>query len=86
LGPGRRRLGGVGKPNHDAFWAYRASLAAFICRGNGQALDVGCGEGRVSREFDGMRLPGDRGRSRQPVRQGCHRSPIRSELHGGISD
>jgi hypothetical protein len=51
LGPGRRRLGGVGKPNHDAFWAYRASLAAFICRGNGQALDVGCGEGRVSREL-----------------------------------
>jgi len=39
------------KPNHDAFWAYRASLAAFIGRGNGKALDVGCGEGRVSREL-----------------------------------
>jgi SAM-dependent methyltransferase len=39
------------KPNHDAFWAYRASLAAFIGRGNGTALDVGCGEGRVSREL-----------------------------------
>ena len=36
-------------PNHDAFWAYRASLLAFIGRGQGQALDVGCGEGRVSR-------------------------------------
>lgn len=39
------------KPNHDAFWAYRAALAAFIGRGNGKALDVGCGEGRVSREL-----------------------------------
>ena len=39
------------KPNHDAFWAYRASLATFIGRGNGRALDVGCGEGRISREL-----------------------------------
>jgi 2-polyprenyl-3-methyl-5-hydroxy-6-metoxy-1,4-benzoquinol methylase len=39
------------EPNHDAFWAYRASLAAFIGRGNGKALDVGCGEGRISREL-----------------------------------
>jgi ubiquinone/menaquinone biosynthesis C-methylase UbiE len=38
-------------PNHDAFWAYRASLAAFIGGGCGEALDVGCGEGRVSREL-----------------------------------
>ena len=29
------------KPNHDAFWAYRASLTAFIGRGDGKALDVG---------------------------------------------
>jgi SAM-dependent methyltransferase len=36
-------------PNHDAFWAYRASLLAFIGQGSGDALDVGCGEGRVSR-------------------------------------
>ena len=36
-------------PNHDAFWAYRASLLGFIGRGEGAALDVGCGEGRVSR-------------------------------------
>ena len=39
------------KPNHDAFWAYRALLDAFIGRGNGKALDVGCGEGRISREL-----------------------------------
>jgi 2-polyprenyl-3-methyl-5-hydroxy-6-metoxy-1,4-benzoquinol methylase len=36
-------------PNHDAFWAYRAALLAFIGPGEGEALDVGCGEGRVSR-------------------------------------
>ena len=36
-------------PNHDAFWAYRGSLLSFIGKGTGDALDVGCGEGRVSR-------------------------------------
>src|ERR1700750_1611843 len=39
------------QPNHDAFWAYRDALVAFIGRGEGKALDVGCGEGRVSREL-----------------------------------
>jgi SAM-dependent methyltransferase len=41
-------------PNHDAFWAYRRSLAAFIGPGNGDALEVGCGEGRVSRELKAL--------------------------------
>ena len=36
-------------PNHDEFWAYRAVLRSFIGQGAGDALDVGCGEGRVSR-------------------------------------
>ena len=37
-------------PGHDAFWSYRAALAALIGPGGGAAaLDVGCGEGRVSR-------------------------------------
>jgi ubiquinone/menaquinone biosynthesis C-methylase UbiE len=36
-------------PNHDVFWAYRAALLAFIGRGEGDAIDIGCGEGRVSR-------------------------------------
>jgi SAM-dependent methyltransferase len=40
-------------PNHDAFWAYRESLIGFIGRGSGTALDVGCGEGRVSRLLTG---------------------------------
>jgi SAM-dependent methyltransferase len=41
-------------PNHDAFWAYRDSLVEFIGRGNSDALDVGCGEGRVSRELKAL--------------------------------
>jgi SAM-dependent methyltransferase len=41
-------------PNHDPFWAYRASLADFIGRGDGEVLDVGCGEGRVSRELKAL--------------------------------
>lgn len=38
-------------PGHDAFWAYRQALLAFIGTGQGKALDIGCGEGRVSREL-----------------------------------
>jgi 2-polyprenyl-3-methyl-5-hydroxy-6-metoxy-1,4-benzoquinol methylase len=30
-------------------WAYQDALPAFVGRGEGEALDVGCGEGRVSR-------------------------------------
>jgi SAM-dependent methyltransferase len=36
-------------PDHDAFWAYRGQLLDFIGTGEGNALEVGCGEGRVSR-------------------------------------
>jgi SAM-dependent methyltransferase len=36
-------------PGHDAFWAYQKSLVNFIERGQGEVLEVGCGEGRVSR-------------------------------------
>jgi 2-polyprenyl-3-methyl-5-hydroxy-6-metoxy-1,4-benzoquinol methylase len=43
------RLAWARTPNHDAFWAYRASLVSIIGPGAGEALDVGCGEGRVSR-------------------------------------
>ena len=37
------------RPGHDAFWSYRKRLAELIGPGRGEALDVGCGEGRVSR-------------------------------------
>jgi SAM-dependent methyltransferase len=42
-------IGWARAPNHDAFWAYRDSLIGFVGRGHGRALDLGCGEGRVSR-------------------------------------
>ncbi|WP_373353738.1 class I SAM-dependent methyltransferase [Pseudoroseicyclus sp. CXY001] len=35
-------------PGHDAYWAYEATLRSFIGPGSGAALDIGCGEGRVS--------------------------------------
>src|SRR6516225_8356915 len=38
-------------PGHDAFWSYRGAMAGFIGQGYGHALEVGCGEGRVSREL-----------------------------------
>jgi SAM-dependent methyltransferase len=53
-------------PNHDAFWAYRESLIAFVGRGAGEALDVGCGEGRVSRE---LKACGYRVTALDPVRE-----------------
>ena len=37
------------EPGHDAFWAYRDALIDWIGEGSGEALEVGCGEGRVSR-------------------------------------
>ncbi len=53
-------------PDHDAFWAYRDSLIAFVGRGEGQALDVGCGEGRVSRA---LKVCGYTVTASDPVRQ-----------------
>ena len=41
----------AGRPGHDAFWAYRQTLADYLGPGSGAALDLGCGEGRVSREL-----------------------------------
>ena len=36
-------------PDHDAFWAYRKPFEAFVGPGAGSGLEIGCGEGRVSR-------------------------------------
>jgi Methylase involved in ubiquinone/menaquinone biosynthesis len=41
-------------PRHDAFWAFREALLAYIGQGSGKALEVGCGEGRVSRELKAL--------------------------------
>ena len=41
-------------PGHDAFWANRSSLVNVVGPGDGSALDVGCGEGRVSRVLKGL--------------------------------
>ena len=38
-------------PEHDAFWAYREAFRSFVGSGTGRALEIGCGEGRVSREL-----------------------------------
>jgi SAM-dependent methyltransferase len=36
-------------PGHDSFWAYRTAFGGFVGPGGGAAIEVGCGEGRVSR-------------------------------------
>lgn len=41
-------------PDHDAFWAYRENFKRFVGTGSGQALEVGCGEGRISRELKAL--------------------------------
>lgn len=34
---------------HDAFWAYQSSFENFVRRGDGEAIEIGAGEGRISR-------------------------------------
>ncbi|WP_028925331.1 class I SAM-dependent methyltransferase [Pseudonocardia acaciae] len=38
-------------PGHDAFWAYREQFREFVPAPGAATLDVGCGEGRISREL-----------------------------------
>ena len=38
-------------PGHDAYWAYRAAFFDLLPPPDGRALEVGCGEGRVSRDL-----------------------------------
>ena len=37
-------------PGPDAFLMYRRAFARFVGSGTGNALEVGCGEGRISRD------------------------------------
>ncbi len=39
----------AGTPGHDVFWRYKACFADFVGPGPGRALEIGCGEGRISR-------------------------------------
>ena len=41
-------------PGHDAFWAYRAGFREFLPSPGTATLDIGCGEGRISRELTGL--------------------------------
>ena len=40
-------------PGHDAYWDYRDAFFALLPEPAGRALDVGCGEGRVTRDLAG---------------------------------
>jgi SAM-dependent methyltransferase len=44
----------VQRPDHDAFWAYRSAFEAFVGKGEGKGLEVGAGEGRISRCLGGL--------------------------------
>jgi SAM-dependent methyltransferase len=38
-------------PGHDAFWSYREAFRAFVPTPGALTVEVGCGEGRISREL-----------------------------------
>lgn len=39
----------VQSENHDAFWAFRSAFERFVGPGPGEAVELGAGEGRISR-------------------------------------
>jgi len=39
------------KPDFDAYWSYRDAFFALVPPASGRALEIGCGEGRVSRDL-----------------------------------
>lgn len=41
----------TGRPDHDAFWAYREGFRAFVPPPGRATLEIGCGEGRIAREL-----------------------------------
>jgi hypothetical protein len=67
-------------PDHDAFWAYRAQLLDFIGTGKGNALEVGCGEGRVSRAIKECGYRVTAARSRRSIRGRSTRGEVGRRL------
>lgn len=44
----------VRTPNHDAFWAYQSAFEAFVGPGPGEGIELGAGEGRISRVLSNL--------------------------------
>lgn len=40
--------------NHDAFWAYEEAFQAFVGNGSGNGVELGAGEGRISRSLGSL--------------------------------
>jgi SAM-dependent methyltransferase len=49
----REWLGWARTPGHDAYWHYRDAFFALLPAPDGPVLEVGCGEGRVTRDLRG---------------------------------
>lgn len=47
----RQWLAWARTPDHDAYWEYREAFFALVPPPRGRTLEVGCGEGRVSRDL-----------------------------------
>lgn len=41
-------------PEHDSYWWYRDSFLAILPRPGARTLDLGCGEGRVTRDLSAL--------------------------------
>lgn len=46
-----RWIAWVREPNHDAYWYYRDAFRAFVPSPGRSTLEIGCGEGRISRDL-----------------------------------
>ncbi len=47
-------IGWAREPGNDAYWSYRARFRTFLPAPGRSTLEVGCGEGRVSRDLTGL--------------------------------
>ncbi|MBY8853714.1 methyltransferase domain-containing protein, partial [Saccharothrix sp. MB29] len=49
----RNWIAWVRRPGFDSYWRYRDAFFALVPAAGGATLDLGCGEGRVSRDLGG---------------------------------